>query len=145
MKKLLIVLLMLSTYVFAAINVQTASKEELMSIAGIGEKKAAAIIKYRKTHKVKSADDLKGVKGIGENIIKNIKGNVKNKKRVNAKKSKTRSKAKKSSSKAKKTEHKKMNKKTKKETKNSKKKTKKDSKAKKQSKKTKKEKKLKEK
>ncbi len=78
-KKLLIVMLLLSTYLIAAMNVQTASKAELMSISGIGEKKANAIIKYRKTDKLKSTDDLLKVKGIGKGIIRNVKGNVKSK------------------------------------------------------------------
>ena len=87
-KKLLIVMLVLSTYLVAAMNVQTASKSELMSISGIGEKKASSIIKYRKTHKLKSADDLLKVKGIGKGIVKNIKGNVKNKAKGASSKSK---------------------------------------------------------
>ncbi len=58
----------------AAMNVNKASKEELMSISGIGEKKAEAIIKYRKKYgKFKSIDDLKNVKGIGDSLIANIK------------------------------------------------------------------------
>lgn len=79
-------MLVLSTYLVAAINVQTASKEELMSISGIGEKKAEAIIKYRKKHKLKTPDDLTQVKGIGKNIVKNVKGNVKNKEKKSLKK-----------------------------------------------------------
>ena len=80
MKKLLLVMLLLSSYLFGAMNVQTASKAELMSISGIGEKKADAIIKYRKKHKLRSADDLVKVPGIGKNIANNVKHNVKNKK-----------------------------------------------------------------
>jgi competence protein ComEA len=78
-------MLLLSSYLFGAINVQTASKAELMSISGIGEKKADAIIKYRKKHKLKSADDLLKVPGIGQGIVKNVKGNVKNKQKPKAK------------------------------------------------------------
>jgi len=73
-------MVLLSGYLFGAINVQTASKAELMSISGIGEKKADAIIKYRKKHKLKSTDDLLKVPGIGKGIVKNVKGNVKSKK-----------------------------------------------------------------
>ena len=81
MKKLLLVMLLLSGYLFGAMNVQTASKSELMSISGIGAKKADAIIQYRKKHKLKSVDDLVKVPGIGKNIANNVKHNVKNKKK----------------------------------------------------------------
>ena len=95
MKKLLLVLLLAGSYLFAGINLQTASKAELMSISGIGAKKADAIMKYRKLHKLKSVNDLLKVKGIGKNIVKNVKGNITNKvksvkKSVNSKKSKAK-------------------------------------------------------
>ncbi len=87
MKKLLLVMLLLSGYLFGSINVQTASKAELMSISGIGSKKADAIIKYRKTHKLKSAADLLKVKGIGKTIVNNVKNGVKSKGKSSTKKS----------------------------------------------------------
>ncbi len=77
-RKLLITMLFTASMLFA-INLNTASKEELMSIKGIGAKKAEAIIKYRKTHKIKSAEDLKNIKGIGDNIVNNVKKGIKNK------------------------------------------------------------------
>ena len=80
MKKLLLVMLLLSSYLFGAMNVQTASKAELMTISGIGEKKADAIIKYRKKHRLKSANDLLNVPGIGKNIVNNVKKGIKSKK-----------------------------------------------------------------
>jgi len=86
MKKIFIAVLFFSAYLFASINLQTASKEELMSISGIGAKRAAAIIKYRKTHRIKSADDLLKIKGIGKNVVENVKKGVKNKKRTATKK-----------------------------------------------------------
>ncbi len=74
MLKQLMVMLLLMGSLMAAMNVNKASKEELMSISGIGEKKAEAIIKYRKKYgKFKSIDDLKNVKGIGDSLIANIK------------------------------------------------------------------------
>lgn len=60
-----------------SINVQTASKDELMCIKGIGEKKANSIIKYRKSNKLKSADDLLEIKGFGKVLVKNVKNNTK--------------------------------------------------------------------
>ena len=63
----------------SAINVQTASKDELMCIKGIGEKKADTVMKYRKSHKLKSADDLLEVKGFGKALVKNVKNDIKSK------------------------------------------------------------------
>ena len=76
MKKILVTLVLMLSFV-SALNVQKASKDELMCIKGIGEKKASAIIKYRKSHKLKSADDLIEIKGFGKALIKNIQKNVK--------------------------------------------------------------------
>ena len=77
MKKIVLLLMLSISFVFASINLQTASKQELMSIKGIGPKKAQEIIKYRKTNKIKSADDLKNIKGFGPKLISNIKANKK--------------------------------------------------------------------
>ncbi len=76
-KKLLLLLTITAVSLFA-INFQTASKEELMSIKGIGEKRAAAIMKYRKTHKIRSAADLKAIPGIGDEIANNAAKGIKN-------------------------------------------------------------------
>jgi len=71
--KMFTVMLMLAAFVYGAVNFNTATKDELMSIKGIGEKKADAIIEYRKTNKINSVDDLLPIKGFGENIIAKIK------------------------------------------------------------------------
>ena len=75
MKKIVALFALCGTLVFGVINLQTASKEELMSIKGIGEKKAEQIMEYRKTNTIKSADDLKNIKGFGDNIVSNVKEN----------------------------------------------------------------------
>jgi len=61
------------SFLFSAINIQTASKDELMCIKGIGDKKATAILNYRKSNKIKTADDLINIKGFGKGIIANVK------------------------------------------------------------------------
>jgi transcriptional accessory protein Tex/SPT6 len=49
MKKIFALLLATAIAVFA-FDINSASKSELMSLKGIGEKKAESIIKYRKEH-----------------------------------------------------------------------------------------------
>ena len=52
------------------ININTAGKESLMTIKGIGEKRAEAIIGWRQKHgPFKSVDDLAEISGIGKSII----------------------------------------------------------------------------
>ncbi len=60
------------------ISINTASKEELMSLNGIGKSKAENIIEYRsKNGKFKSIDEIKNVSGIGDTIFEKIKDNIK--------------------------------------------------------------------
>ena len=59
------------------ININTASKEELMTLTGIGESKADNIIKYRQENGSFSAvEDLTNVSGIGESIFNKIKDSI---------------------------------------------------------------------
>ena len=56
------------------ININTATKEELMTISGIGESKADAIIKYREENeKFNTIEDIKNVSGIGDSLFEQIK------------------------------------------------------------------------
>lgn len=56
------------------VNINTASVVELMSLDGIGESKAKAIIEYRDTNgDFKNILDIKNVSGIGESIYEKIK------------------------------------------------------------------------
>ena len=73
MKKLLLLIAMLTSLAFGAVDLNTASKEELMSLKGIGTAKAEAIIAARP---FTSTDEIKKVKGIGEGIYNNIKDEI---------------------------------------------------------------------
>ncbi|TMA55921.1 MAG: hypothetical protein E6J73_22075 [Deltaproteobacteria bacterium] len=80
MKKLALALVMcfaLSGFAAAAVNINTATKEELTSLKGIGDKRAQEIIDYRKKNgDFKSVDDLEKVPGIGPGIMKQIRSEV---------------------------------------------------------------------
>ena len=73
MKKLMVLLGLSASLLFAQINLQTASKDELMAIKGIGPKKAEQIIEYRKTNTISNPDDLKNIKGFGDSIVGEVK------------------------------------------------------------------------
>ena len=77
----------------------SASKADLMEINGIGEAKAAAIIKERRKGKFKSFDDFQRVEGIGEQTASNVKNNVKSSADVKKVTKKTKTKAKKKTAK----------------------------------------------
>lgn len=55
------------------ININKASKEELMTLPNIGEKRAEAIIEYRENSPFKKIEDIKNVTGIGEKFYQSLK------------------------------------------------------------------------
>ena len=61
----------------AALNLNTATKDELVALSGIGPAKAQAIIDYRTQHGgFKSVDELKDVKGIGARRFEKLKSEL---------------------------------------------------------------------
>ncbi|MBE2987247.1 helix-hairpin-helix domain-containing protein [Campylobacter sp. RM12920] len=75
-KSTLLSLALLATQAFAVINLNTATKDELMSLNGIGESKAEAIIEYRKANKFNSIEDIKNISGIGDKTYENLKDDI---------------------------------------------------------------------
>ena len=73
MIKIIGILMLFVSFIFASINLQTATKNELMSIKGVGDKKADQIIEYRKTNTISNPDDLKNIKGFGDSIVGEVK------------------------------------------------------------------------
>lgn len=62
---------------YAAIDLNTATSDQLQSINGIGPKKAQAIIEYRKKNgQFKSVDDLDKVPGFGKATVTKMKKDI---------------------------------------------------------------------
>ncbi len=60
------------------VNINTASKEELGKLNGIGESKANAIVEYRnKNGNFTNIEDIQNVDGIGKALYEKIKDNIK--------------------------------------------------------------------
>lgn len=80
MKKLLLVLatwLAMMGAALAQVNINTATKEQLDGLKGIGPAKAQAIIDYRtKNGAFKTVDDLEKVPGIGPATLKEIRNDI---------------------------------------------------------------------
>jgi competence protein ComEA len=74
---LLLGLTLITFNAFAAVNVNTATQEQLETLNGIGPVKAKAIIDYRKQHgPFKSVGELDNVPGIGPATMEKIRGDV---------------------------------------------------------------------
>lgn len=80
MKKMyfaLLSVLLFAATAFAGLDLNTATKEQLDTLPGIGPVKAEAIIKYRaEKGPFTSVEQLKEVNGIGEKILQSIKSEV---------------------------------------------------------------------
>lgn len=55
------------------ININTADQNTLMTLPNIGEKRALAIIEYRKDNKFNKIEDIKSVSGIGDKYFEAMK------------------------------------------------------------------------
>lgn len=55
------------------ININSASKEELMTLPNVGEKRAQAILDYRQENRFEKIEDIKNVSGIGDKYFEAMK------------------------------------------------------------------------
>jgi competence protein ComEA len=80
MKKIAVLFAALLAYAgiaLAAVNINSATKEQLESLNGIGPVKAQAIVDYRKKNgSFKTLEDIKKVDGIGDAIFEKIRGDI---------------------------------------------------------------------
>jgi len=75
--KLLVLIALLSSFLLAAVDINTATLDELVTLKKIGPKKAARIIKYRDEHGCfKDLKEFRKVKGIKKKTLKKNKGNI---------------------------------------------------------------------
>ncbi len=74
--KILLLVLFTFSLLFSAVDINTASAEELATLKGIGNKKALRILKYRETKCFKNLKALKKVKGISKKTLKKNKGKI---------------------------------------------------------------------
>ena len=58
------------------VNINSASKDELKTIAGVGDVIAERIIDYRKGSRFNSIEDIKNVKGIGDATYEKMKDSI---------------------------------------------------------------------
>lgn len=80
MKKLLIALFAFFAFsglAMAAVDINTATMEQLEALKGVGPAKAKAIVEYRtKNGPFKSVDDLDAVKGFGKKTVDGLRSEI---------------------------------------------------------------------
>jgi len=75
--KILILLLLGISFLFASVDINHANTKELTALKGVGIKKAQSIVTYRKEHKCfKNIDELVKVKGISTKTLEKNRTNL---------------------------------------------------------------------
>lgn len=75
--KILAMLVLGMSLLFGAVDINNANQEELMTLKGVGVKKADAIITYREGNCFKDVDALTDVKGFGPKFMEKNRKNLK--------------------------------------------------------------------
>lgn len=58
------------------VNINTASKDKLMTLPGVGSSRADQIIKYREKNKFQTIEDIQSISGIGQKSFEKIKEKI---------------------------------------------------------------------
>jgi len=74
--KHILILTTLTTLLFSAVDLNTATQKELVSLKGIGASKAKAIVSYRDENCFKGVDELTKIKGIGRKLLEKNRDNL---------------------------------------------------------------------
>jgi len=75
--KFLVILIIGTSLLFGAVDLNTADMKELITLKALGKKKAKRILKYRQKHCLKTVQELKKIKHIkAKKILKKNKGNL---------------------------------------------------------------------
>ncbi len=75
--KILFSVLLFVSFLFASVDMNNASQKEFSSLKGVGDKKAADIVAFRKNNGCfKSIEDLVKVKGIGKKTLEKNRDNL---------------------------------------------------------------------
>ena len=74
--KFIVIIALGISLLFGAVDINTASKKELISLNGVGVKKADAIIAYRDANCFKSVKEFTKVKGIGSKTLEKNMSNL---------------------------------------------------------------------
>ncbi len=75
--KFLVLVVLAVSFLFATVDINSASEKELSTVNGIGSKKAEAIVEYRKIHCFTKVDEIVNVKGFGKKFLENNRENLK--------------------------------------------------------------------
>ncbi len=75
--KIIIAILLTTSYLFSSIDINSATAEELLDLNGIGKAKAAKIVKYRESKECfESVDELANIDGISKKLVLKNKDNI---------------------------------------------------------------------
>ena len=74
--KFLAMMVLGMSFLFSAVDINNANEKELMSIKGVGDKKASAIVEYRKGNCFKNVDEIVKVKGLGKKFLEKNRANL---------------------------------------------------------------------